>query len=184
MLCHCFLPQLLSPTIAFSHNLCCDLLGVAAVAYALNLMVDATLLSGMVGVHHQCEDVGENIDDPGTHELRRQESKVLLHITDQYGQRRINTDDIELPRLLKEGLELSKDGEIKMKPARISAIVPQNEVTAFDCQNTGELPSFHGFFFPVLDRSCIVDCQSCCQQLEGLRQHPWQKPNHAAYDQS
>lgn len=72
---------------------------------------------------------------------------VKLEKVDTSGHYKLHTDDGELRALLKQGLERSKDGEIKKKRSRFSDLVFTQQFTAFDRQNPASSTSiFHGFF--------------------------------------
>lgn len=71
---------------------------------------------------------------------------VVLQQTDSDGQYTLDANDRDLQVLLKEGLRRSKSGIPHPKKSQFRDIMLKKQFTAFDRLNTGELPSFHGFF--------------------------------------
>ena len=73
--------------------------------------------------------------------------KIQLEKTAQDGQYQLNLEDPELRKLLLQGFEKDKTGEIKRKPSHFGTTILKKQFTAFDRQHPDdELPSFHGFF--------------------------------------
>ena len=85
-------------------------------------------------------------DEASVRPRRRKSIPVVLQATENAGQYTINTEDSELRALLKQGFERSKAGIVQKKKSQFRDLVLKKQFTAFDRLNTGDLPSFHGFF--------------------------------------